>query len=488
MTTISCEARCWAIKELARRAGVTRDFFDSWTLAIRPDVTVIHLQPGTTKQIRFRNLSARCCDELAGPNFHTIHAQWMSPPKDPVRSTIPDLVVPFCEKAQNGRRPLFCRSGADQLECFVDLPASVLFSLCRVEETQQLRTDAHSRFSSGMSVARRDGFLDRPIVDECGLALAQALEALVPGWRPKRRLLRAKVSHDVDDVGMHTWLRPVRGRAQRAWLMRTAWSALPFDLRSAIKLGVQAHNPLPGVALLLRTLAPGQPSCLGLVQTVADAALERALDSAVFWKASRLGPFDSGYDPRADRVRSMIGRLRERGVENGVHPGYQTFRCPQELQAEVQILRTVLGEQQLGGRQHYLRWCPETWVDWENCGLAYDNTVGFADRVGFRAGTCIPYRPWLWWLNREARLLEIPLLIMDTTLLDYMCLPPDELLDQVSQIIGRCRTVGGVFTLLCHNTTMRDAAFVQQYHQILDMVASSERFDWKSSLRDDWLC
>ena len=486
MAAISRDARRWAVKELARRAGVTRDFFHTWTLEIRHDVTIVHVQPGTSKQIRFRNLSAERCNGLAGPNFHTIRAEWMSPPEEPVRSAILDLVVPFCEEAGNGRRPLFWRSRADRIECFVDLPASVLFSLCRVEETQQLRTDTHSRFTAGMSVARRDGFLDRPIVDECGLGLAQALEALVPGWRPKRRPLRAKISHDVDDVGMHTWLRPVGVRAQRAWLRRTAWSALPFDLRHAIKLSIRRRNPIPGVAHLLRTLSPSQPSCLGLVQTVANAPLQRGLDSAVYWKASRLGPFDSGYDPRADRVRTMIGRLREQGVENGVHPGYQTFRCPQQLQAEVQVLRTVLGDEPLGGRQHYLRWCPETWMDWDNCGLAYDNTVGYADQAGFRAGTCIPYRPWLWSLNREAHLLEIPLLVMDTTLFDYMHLRPDEVLDQVGAVIRKCRTVGGVFTVLWHHTTMRDAAFVQLYQQILDMAASSERFDWKSSLRDDW--
>ncbi len=479
MTAISREARCWAIKELARRAGVSHDFFNEWKFEIRPDVTIVHVLSGVDSQIRFRNSVYESRDCLAGPNLHTICADWMSPPEEPVRSAIPDLIVPFCKEKEDRTRSLFWRTNPGQIECSVDLPASVLFSLCRVEENAQQQTDVHGRFTAAMSVAYRDGFLDRPVVDECGLAFRQALQALVPRWCPQRHPLRVKISHDVDDVGICARVWPANLKADRKWLGRTAWMALPFDLRDAIKLTVRQHRPIQGVVRLLQTLAPGQPNCLELVKTVVGGSLKRGLDSAVYWKASDLGPFDSGYDPHDRRIRNMIDWLRDQGVENGVHPGYQTFRNPQKLQAEVHNLQAVLGEQQLGGRQHYLRWSPETWIDWEECKLAYDHTVGYADYIGFRAGTCIPYHPWLFPLNREARLLEIPLIVMDTTLIEYMHLLPDELLDQVNRIIGKCRSVGGVFTFLCHNTTMRSPAFVDQYEQILDLVASSARFDWR---------
>jgi hypothetical protein len=46
--------------------------------------------------------------------------------------------------------------------------------------------------------------------------------------------------------------------------------------------------------------------------------------------------------------------------------------------------------------------------------------------------------------------------------------------------------VGGVFTFLCHNTTLRHPSFARQYEQILDMLTSSDRFDWQTSLSDEW--
>jgi hypothetical protein len=261
---------------------------------------------------------------------------------------------------------------------------------------------------------------------------------------------------------------------------------LPFDVRHAIRLTVKNRAPLAGSAHLLRTLVPAHPNCLELVQAVVNATQQRELHSAVYWKASRLGPFDSGYDPRQPEIRKIIEWLRERGVENGVHPGYDTFGCAEELQREVEILRSAIGEERLGGRQHYLRWCPDTWVDWENCGLMYDSTVGYHDRIGFRAGTCIPYRPWLLSQDREAELLEIPLIVMDVTLLESMKLGGQDVVTVVGRLIEKCRAVGGVFTFLCHNTTLREPNFLQSYENILDMLASSDRFDCRSALSNEW--
>jgi len=482
---ISRAARCWAVKELARRAGVSHDFFQSWVIEVSRRATIIHLQHGTTKQIVFRNLSGESGDDLASSKFRTVRARWMTS-EAPIETAIPDLIVPYCERAENGQHPLFWRVGTSRIECFADLPASTLFALCRVEEAQQRPLDVHSRFAANMSVACRDGFFDRPVVDEWGLAFGQAIEALVPAWRPRPRKLRVKISHDIDEVGVRPRLRQLhRNGNGRSWV-RTGWMVLPFDLRNAIKLGLEHRDPVRAAAQLMRTFSPSEPSCLGLVQTVVREDLERGLDSAVYWKASGLGPFDSGYDPRVKSIRNVIHWLQEHNVENGVHPGYATFRCPERLQVELQILRSVLGEHQLGGRQHYLRWCPETWMDWENCGLGYDSTVGYADRVGFRAGTCIPYRPWLLSQDREARLIEIPLLVMDTCLLDPMHMSSEEPITVVSRLIEKCRAVGGVFTFLCHNTTLRDPSFVRQYGQILDMLTSSDRFDWQSSLSNEW--
>lgn len=179
-------------------------------------------------------------------------------------------------------------------------------------------------------------------------------------------------------------------------------------------------------------------------------------------------------------MRKVVEWLDDHGVETGVHPSYATYLSPELLLEEVQILQDVLGKKVLGGRQHYLRWSPETWRHWEMCGLAYDSTVGFADRIGFRAGTCLPYRPWLLRLDREANLTEIPLIVMDKTLMEYMGLRPQESLEKVIDCAARCRAVGGVFTLLWHNSSLDKSKYSTVYQTVLDQLTASEAFNWRN--------
>jgi hypothetical protein len=301
-------------------------------------------------------------------------------------------------------------------------------------------------------------------VDEYGLALEQALRALLPGWVPASRRLRAKLSHDLDFVG------------------------IPFSLRSALGHAIYRRRPAATIRDIAARFTAVEPAYLSAVTELAQLSLQRGLDSAFYWKASPPGPHDSGYDPRHPKLRRAMVWLTEHGFENGIHPGYETWRDRDRLRSEVELLQSVLQQQRLGGRQHFLRWCPETWVDWEACGLAYDSTLGFADAIGFRAGTCIPYRPWIASLNREVNLLEIPLIVMDLTPLAYMQLSLPEALAAILRCIDACRLVGGVFTLLWHNTTLLNPAFGNLYRELLDHLQGAEKYDWRSDVEQTVRC
>ena len=85
-------------------------------------------------------------------------------------------------------------------------------------------------------------------------------------------------------------------------------------------------------------------------------------------------------------------------------------------------------------------------------------------------------------LNREIDLLEIPLLAMDVTLANYMCLAPEESVALLLQCAQRCKTVGGVFTLLWHNRSLLDPNYGGAYETVLEALAFTPAFDWKQAL------
>lgn len=455
---ITNSARLYAVRELFRRAGVSIQQYESWAVVIEDDWTSVYVQPGTRKRVRFRNDSTAVLGETRLDFNSVFKAEWMAPPPALVRARVPNFFVPFIIRATRAERQLFRPVQADCVDCDLDLPLSALLTLSRFEESRSTVRDAHGRFPSSASLAFRHGYLKRPVVDEYGLALEQALRFLLSAWTPATRKLRVKLSHDLDFVG------------------------IPFTLRETLGHAFVRHQPPAMIRDLLACLGDGSPTYLMQVQKLSEMSISRGLDSAFYWKASSPGDFDSGYDPRHSKVRRMIAWLSDHGIENGVHPGYNTYQSRDQLQSEVRVLREILGDQPMGGRQHYLRWSPATWLDWEACGLHYDSTVGFADCLGFRAGTCIPYRPWIFSEDRESHLIEIPLIAMDCTPIVYMGLTPDQSLCAIDDCIQACRAVGGVFTLLWHNTTLMDPSYGNLYRDVLDRLGDCEKFDWQNDM------
>jgi len=451
----STSAILYAIRELARRAGASPAEIERWRVEIAPHTVTISPEPASSARIVFATDRSKPQRLEALLERRPSHYGWMHDPPEHLRDLVPDFVVPFEDDVNDG--PLFVAIGADEIRCRGDIITATLWMLSRTDEWGVHVLDDHGRFRADASVAARNGFLERPIVDEYGLAFAQALKTLVPRWHGRDRMLRVKLSHDIDHVGY-----PRRPRGTAALLLRHRNAGAFFtDAASYARIGRPAH--------------------LGAVERLAQLSRARAIDSAFYFKATtRPTLWDSGYDPALRAVRDVILQLQREGFEIGIHPGYETFHSQALLDAEVRVLRSVAGSGPMGGRQHYLRWDPSTWVAWERAGLSYDSTLGYAESMGFRAGTCLPYHPWSSIDDRELALLEIPLIVMDRTPVEYMGLSNAATLQRVDALIARCRAVGGVFTLLWHNNSLVEPPYTTLYPQLLDRLSHQTRFDWRS--------
>lgn len=450
---ISAEARRYALEELCRRAGFDREIRRAWRV----------------ESERYRQTLALCASGTLGCRIEfpvsrgelrlgsAVRKAWPFPAAPALNEIVPDFVVPYAHADSKSGEPLFVETSPGNFRCTEDLLASIVLVLSRCEELDPPHRDAHGRFEASTSMAVRDGYLERPIVDEYGLALQAVVQAMMPGCKPAARKLRVKLSHDIDEIG------------------------IPFSLRDAAVQLIARRSVGAGLRDLASGVAPVMPGSLLQVKEICSFAEECGLRSALYWKASKPGPYDSGYSLADPRVAQVITWARERNIEMGVHPGYETFLSMEKLSKEVNRCREALRCERMGGRQHYLRWRPETWKDWEECGLAYDSTLGYADRVGFRAGTCAPYRPWLWKENRRAELLEIPLIMMDRTLTSYMSLSPDESIALLKVLMRRCEAVGGVLTVLWHNNCL-GRPFSAYYPRIFKELAGIENYDWSLDL------
>jgi hypothetical protein len=340
----------------------------------------------------------------------------------------------------------------------LDVFGAAFFMLTRYEELTSGQRDEHERFPAPASIAAREGFLHRPIVNEYAEILWAALARIWPRLERQPRTYRERPTHDVD----HPLTADRQARRQLV--------SMAGDL---IRRGDAALSVRRLLWLARGARPEGDP--LNTFDLLMDLSEERGLVSAFYFIAGPTqAPLDGDYSLGASWIRSLLGRIHARGHEIGLHTSYGTFRDPERTRAEAERLRRICREEGIeqeawGGRQHYLRWeNPGTWQNWEDAGLDYDSTVGFADSPGFRSGTCFEHPVFNLETRRALRLRERPLIVMEQSALSYLGLGEEEALDLVGDLRVVCKRFGGDFVFLWHNSQVVGRRASRMYEQALD--------------------
>jgi hypothetical protein len=132
-------------------------------------------------------------------------------------------------------------------------------------------------------------------------------------------------------------------------------------------------------------------------------------------------------------------------------------------------LEGTLGEEVLGNRQHYLRFqIPDSYSALEKTGLTYDSTLGYSDKVGYRAGISFPFRPYDVSKKRPCRFLEIPLAIMDGALMRESGSFSNGTPNWLIRMMDLVSSYGGLVSALWHQSVMDTRDFPGYMKMYLD--------------------
>jgi hypothetical protein len=347
----------------------------------------------------------------------------------------------------------------DSTRLDVDVLGSAFFMLTRYEELVLGDRDHYGRFPAPASIAWRGGFLGKPIVDAYVELLWDAMQRTWPRLRRRPRSFEVILTHDVDDPlatldhGPRDFARQLGGDLVR---------------RRDPRLALRRVRSLAGD----RRLDPHNT-----FDFLMDVSERHGLRSAFYFLAHRdERPRDAAFLFEDSWVRALIGHIGRRGHEVGLHTSFCTPRDAALTRTEFARLRDVaeaegVDQHEWGGRQHYLRWTnPDTWRNWDEAGLGYDSTLGYAEALGFRAGTCHPYRVFDLRERRPLRLRERPFQVMDVALLS--ALRPDTARDAVLEIAAQCRRYRGCLVVLWHNNTLLRSRREQRWYEELVAAVS----------------
>lgn len=346
-----------------------------------------------------------------------------------------------------------------------DLLGLVYWMLTRKEEIGRTDLDEHNRFPAISSHAFKNNYLERPVVDEWFHVLGQIINKVWPSLILKRHSFAIKVSHDVDGPARYAFqgftglIRRIAGDIIRRRDFKSAFTAPWIWLIS--KKNQRIH--------------PKDPS--NTFDWIMEQSEKNGLVSAFYFICGRTDPKkDALYDPEMPQIRDLMNKIHRRGHEIGLHPSYNTYDKPQAIVSEANRLREICKEEGIqqsewGGRMHFLRWNQAVTLSaWDNAGMTYDSTLSYADRPGFRCGTCFEY-PAFDPLNDSMLRLRIrPLVAMDCTVIAdrYLGLgSTEQAYEKFDELKNNCRYVGGVFTLLWHNSFFQNQKDFDIYSRII---------------------
>jgi hypothetical protein len=153
--------------------------------------------------------------------------------------------------------------------------------------------------------------------------------------------------------------------------------------------------------------------------------------------------FGGRYSLSDPDIRRVMRDLDDGGWEVGLHGSYESPRDRDRLAGELTAVEEVLGDEVVGGRQHYLNLAvPETWRHYRALGLRYDASLGSSDGAGFTHGYGLQ-RPF------DDEFVVFPLTMMENALPD-----PGERFDEAwavcAELLAEAAANDAVMTVLWH--------------------------------------
>ena len=345
-----------------------------------------------------------------------------------------------------------------------DIIASSFFLLSRYEEILKPECrDQHGRFCAKYSIIFQQGYGNRPLVDEYSLLFRKWLrEAGLNIPAEKEGFSKIYLTHDVD----------IPFRFERFYT----------EFKQQIKNMLHYHYRPSSLKIYFNEKYDDYytfPKIINYDKTLRESLPEVPVESIYFLITAGSLFNRKYYNFLSKRISRLISLLKTSGAKLGLHVSYEAGINPEEIKYEAKRLINKLKLTNIISRHHYLQWRePEDVLFMEQAGISDDFTLSYADSVGFRVGTCRPYR----FINpRTKELTNVmihPLEIMECTLnrQNYMNLDYENALNICKEIIRQVFKHNGELVLLWHNTEFIGMNYQEKlYDVVLEYIKCRKR-------------
>lgn len=306
--------------------------------------------------------------------------------------------------------------------------------------------DIHGRVPALHFVLNKLNILDLPVVDLLADYIIERVRSKCPELSVPVSGFQIVPTHDVDAPYKYAFRNPLE--FVRGFLGDTLRGNSVANLAKApfqflrVRDGDIKHDPF---------------NSFSRIHSINEA---HGLRSEFYFIAGHSGGrIDGDYELAHPLIRNLLKEVVDRGHKIGLHSSFNAPYNPKILIQELhrlQALALLVGYREPVDlvRNHYLRFDPRiTPGVLDACGFKQDSTLSFADKAGFRRGTCRSFPLWDLEKKQQLNIIERPLIAMECSLIStrYQGLGYDAAAEVIDRLKLECRRFGGHMVLLWHN-------------------------------------
>ncbi len=323
-----------------------------------------------------------------------------------------------------------------------DLFGSCFFLMTGYEEVINLKRDEYGRFLAKYSLAEREDFLSRPIVDEYIDFLWSILIFQNKNLIKKKHNYSMIVTADVD--------------LPYNYEIKSIFGVIKSFIKSIRDLNLSYFfNVLNNSIKYKFGLRLSDKEYLNF-EWMMDLNKKLKNEMIFFFIVNKTNKkMDGFYDINEEPIQDLISRIKK-NHKLGLHFSFETFKNLVNIKKEVNIFNSsVVCNKIIQSRQHFLRWSSiYTPYNLNASAVNYDYSFGFSDKPGFRAGTCHEFQMYDLVNRKSLELIQVPLIVMEVSVFSEknMNLPYDQsTFEYINDLKSKCKQYNGKFTLLWHN-------------------------------------
>jgi hypothetical protein len=336
-----------------------------------------------------------------------------------------------------------------------DIFAASFWMVTRYEEYLEHTPDEHGRFRASSSLAFRNGFLGKPVVDLWARELSRALLRKFRTIAFRGKGFKAMLTIDADQPFAYLGKN----------LLRSIGGILN-DIK-------ESHD----VTSRYKTVIHKNRDPFDTFDYIKEKTGDHHSDVRFFFPVGNFSKYDKNPSWKNAEYRKLILKTAEKH-DIGLHPSYKAGSDSMLLKAEYRRLADISGRAIAISRFHFIKLSmPSSYRSLLEAGISEDYSMGYPEEPGFRAGIARPFYFYDVTDEKQTILKVYPFQVMDGTLYQYKGLDAAAAKQVIEDMVSATRMAGGTFISIWHNTSLLDDDKWRDWRSVFEFMLEIQYHD-----------